>query len=837
MGEKKKYYQHVKELKLDRSSIQRGDSTGTDHQHDVLALLDGSVKGLASRRSFLKLAGFSTVLSAVLSSCEKPLHKAIPYLIQPEDIIPGKSTHYASSFFDGEEFCSLLVKSRDGRPIKIEGNPLCSVTRGGTSARIQASVLGLYDNDRHHAPLADGKEISWETADVDIVSRLKTIRTEGGNIILLTPTIISPTAENIIREFLMAFPGARHVTYDTVACSGILLAHERLFGVRAIPQFRFDRADLIVSFDADFLGTWISPVEFTAQYASVRKLDNNKGSMARHVQFEPGMSLTGSNADVRYPIKPSEEKALLIRLLEVINGRDQGGSAGAQEYIAELAGDLNRCRSKSLVVSGSADTEIQLVVCQINHALGNYGSTLDLSRPVYLRKGIDSEMITLVDSMNRGEVNALLLVNTNPVYHYPVPEQFEAGMKKCSLTVSLSVSPDETSTLCRYVCPSNHYLESWGDAQPVHDRYALQQPLINPVFKTRQWEETLLRWSGNASGMQEYLKGYWENNLFPRQHEKTRFYDFWVTCLQKGVFEPEPDVKPHPPLKETISISYPEKKEGTEIHLYQSVALGTGRHANNPWLQELPDPVSKVVWENYAALSPRFAAENSLTDFDVIEISGRIALPVLIQPGQAYGTISIALGYGRRHTGKVADGLGANAFHLATVDGGLIRYSGGPITLTRRTERHTVARSQIFSDLEGRPIVRETTLADYLKDPEAGNKIHKEIEKKHVSLYADPKYDGFHWGLSVDLNSCTGCGACIIACQAENNIPVVGKAEVSKFRIMHWIRVDRYYTGDPGQPDVVHQPVMCMHCDHAPCENVCPVSATPHNNEGLNQVA
>jgi len=837
MSEEKKYYQHIQELKPGEFIKKQHAVTEMNSKADILTLLDGSLTGPASRRNFLKLAGFSTVLATVLNSCEKPLHKAIPYLIKPEEITPGKSNYYASSFFDGEEFCSLLVKSRDGRPIKIEGNPLSSITRGGTSARVQASVLSLYDNDRHHTPLKNGKEIGWESADSEIKEKLADLKSKGGSTVLLTSTVISPSAESIIQDFLNAYPSSRHVTYDTVSCTGILLAHERSFGIRAIPAYRFDKAEFIVSFGADFLGTWISPIEFTAQYASARKLKSNQDSMTRHIQFETGLSITGSNADLRFPIRPSEEKAWLIGLLNTINAKDQQNSAKIPDPILKLGAELKQFRGKSLIVSGSNDTEIQLLVNQINDSLENYGKTLDISQPVYLRKGIDQDMIDLVEDLNKGIIEALLIVNTNPAYHYPQAEKFVAGLKKTALTISLSTAADETSALCQYVCPASHYLESWGDAEPAFEKYSLQQPLINPVFSTRQWEESLLRWSGNSTVMQHYLKAYWEKNLFTKQQEKKRFYDFWVTALQKGIFEPVSHAASHPVMKEVLPVPELQKQEGIEIQLYQSVSMATGRHANNPWLQELPDPVTKAVWENYAAVSPRFASENSLEDFDVIEINKGISLPVLIQPGQAYGTISIALGYGRRNTGHVADGAGVNGFPLATVASDAIHFTGGGVAFTKLGKKHTVARSQVFGEMNGRPIVREATLEEYRKNPDAGNERHKEDEKNSVTLYATPKYDGFHWGLSADLNSCTGCGACIIACQAENNIPVVGKTEVSKFRIMHWIRIDRYYAGNPEQPDVVHQPVMCMHCDNAPCENVCPVSATPHNNEGLNQVA
>ncbi len=835
--DEKKYYQHIRELQPGEFVRKHESFQELNHKADILSLLDGSVNGPASRRSFLKLAGFSAVLATVLNSCEKPVHKAIPYLIKPEEITPGTSNYYASTFFDGEEYCSVLVKSRDGRPIKIEGNPLSSLTRGGTSARVQASVLDLYDNDRHHHPLKDGKETTWEKADAEIIDKLKDIQAKGGKIVLLTSTVISPTAENIILEFQKAYPSALHVTYDTASCSSILQANERTFGIKALPSYAFDKAEFIVSFDADFLGTWISPVEFTEQYASGRKLKDNKDSMNRHVQFEAGMSITGSNADERIPIRPSEEWPMLVQLLKSINGEAVSPSAPYQEEMQKLASDLKNYRGKSLVISGSGDTNIQLLVNQINNALGNYGKTLDITRPVYVRKGIDSEMIALVEAMNSGGVDALFIVNTNPAYHYPEAEKFISGLKKTGLSVFLSSMADETSSVCQYVCPSGHYLESWGDAEPSFGKYSLQQPLINPVFNTRQWEVSLLRWSGNNSGMQEYVKTYWEKNLFPQQQEIKRFYDFWVTTLQNGVFEPAVNPSSHPEMKTAEVAGAPEVKRGIELHLYPSVAMVTGRHANNPWLQELPDPVTKAVWENYAAVSPRFALENGLEDYDVIEINKKVSLPVLIQPGQAYKTISIALGYGRKNTGKVADNAGVSVFPLATMASGNFQYSGADVTFAKTGQKHTVARSQIYNVMDGRPIVRESTLGEYRKNPEAGNEMHREIQEKNISLYPKPKYDGFHWGMSVDLNSCTGCGACIIACQAENNIPVVGKTEVAKARIMHWIRIDRYYAGKTEKPEVVHQPLLCQHCGNAPCENVCPVSATPHNNEGLNQVA
>lgn len=840
MNSEKKYYQNIREL--DPESLRlHAPSTAAGQPPDFLSLLEGRDKVQANRRDFLKLAGFSAVLGTVLNSCEKPIHKAIPYLIKPEEITPGASHYYATSFFDGEEYCSVLVKSRDGRPIKVEGNPMCGLTQGGTSARVQASVLSLYDDDRYKDPIQDGRTVTWEEADVAILKKLSEIKASGGRMVLLTSTVISPAAGRVIQEFLKAWPNARHVAYDTVSCTGILLANEQSFGIRALPSYDFSKAELIVGFEADFLGTWISPVEFTAQYAAGRKLKDPGASMCRHVQFETGMSITGSNADTRYAVKPSEIGICIDQLHRELASRMSGSPAvspvAAPGHISQLATELLNLRGKSLVVCGSNDTAIQLQVNAINALLENYGNTIDLRRPSYVRKADDREMIQLVDDLSKGNIAALFIVNTNPAYHYPEQEKFIAGIKQAGLTVSLSVHANETAARCQFICPASHYLESWGDAEPVKGYYALQQPLINPIFNVRQWEESLLKWAGNSMPFRDYLRDYWQQNLFPAQAEWPRFMDFWVHTLQKGLFEVNGGREQHPALKSFTPAPVPERSDSTEIHLYQTVALATGRHANNPWLQEMPDPVTKAVWENYAMVSPRFAAEHGLEDFDLITLQENVRLPVLVQPGQAYSTISIALGYGRKVAGKVAEGLGVNVFNLAAVSNGVIHWSRTGTSFQKTGGKHTIARSQVYGSLDGRPIVRETTLEEYRKKPDAGNELHQEIEKKHVSLYDYPVYDGFHWGLSVDLNSCTGCGACLIACQAENNIPVVGKTEVAKFRIMHWIRIDRYYAGDPENPEVVHQPVMCMQCDHAPCENVCPVSATPHNNEGLNQVA
>jgi molybdopterin-containing oxidoreductase family iron-sulfur binding subunit len=386
------------------------------------------------------------------------------------------------------------------------------------------------------------------------------------------------------------------------------------------------------------------------------------------------------------------------------------------------------------------------------------------------------------------------------------------------------------------VLPTHHPLESWGDFEPVKGKYSLAQPAIRNIYKTRQLEDILLKWNGNNVSYHEYLKNYWKENMYPNQNEYGDFRNFWVHTLQNGVYEPESDeVKELSYSDKGLRSSFADVKKaspkGTALLFYEKVGIGNGKYANNPWLQELPDPVTKATWDNYFCVSPSFAKENDLHNEQVIRING-IELPVLVQPGQADNTVAVAVGYGRTKTGKVADGVGKNVFPLMSSHKGHRQNYLANVSTEKTGQQHVIATTQTHHSMEGRDLVREASLDTFVKDPKSIK------QKKHdTTLYKKTEFEGHHWALVVDLNACTGCGACAIACQAENNVPVVGKDEVVKKRIMHWIRIDRYYKEDEGNPSVVHQPVMCQHCDNAPCENVCPVAATTHSNEGLNQMS
>lgn len=806
-----------------------------------------------TRRDFLKSCGYSLAVASVVASCEGPVYKAIPFLIRPEEVVSGVANYYASSYINGSDYCSILVKTREGRPIKIEGNELSGITRGGTSARVQASVLSLYDSKRLHGPFHKNIQIPWKTVDDNVTSLLKSIALQNEKIVILSSPICSPSTKQVYEDFKENYPSTQIVYYEAISVSAILSANKLSFNQEIIPNYRFDKADLIISFGADFLGTWLSPIEFTKQYSKNRKLEDKK-TMSRHIQYETGMSLTGSNADERIPMKPSEEGPLLVELYNKLARLKESPSTLALKTpnrIEAYAKELWVKKGKSLIVSGSNDECNQMLVNGINMLLNNYGQTIDLNTPILTNQGIDSEMESLVSEMEEGKIAALIINNVNPMYSYRNPDRFAKGLRNIKISISFSLTKDETSDLVDYICPDNHFLESWNDAEPKKGFFSLAQPTIKRLFDTRASQESLLKWTGNDTEYYDFIKDYWEQNMYPiflnNSENATMFKEFWTKSLQDGVFE-HFDNESITPLefnndqvqKGIIRIGNRKPdSERIELELYEQIGIGDGKQANNPWLQELPDPISKVCWDNYASISPVFASELELENGDLVIITTKnvkIEIPVLLQPGQAYKTISIALGYGRKKAGKVGDNVGVNAFPLRDLDNGHIQNSINSISIIKIEKKYEFALTQSHHSMEGRPIVRDTTLEKYIQNPSSGNEMHAKNQKNSGSLYDKPVHIGNHWGLSIDLNACTGCSNCVIACQAENNIPTVGKEEVKNRRIMHWIRIDRYYSGSVEEPLVYHQPIMCQHCDNAPCENVCPVAATMHSDDGLNHM-
>jgi molybdopterin-containing oxidoreductase family iron-sulfur binding subunit len=748
------------------------------------------------------------------------------------------ANYYASSFFDGDKYNSILVKVLDGRPIKIEGNDLSSISQGATNSITQSSILSLYDDTRYRNPKINGEDANWTDVDIQIIDHLKKIKEEDGKIAIISHSNISPSTKKVIANFKKQYPTTEHIIYDPISISGLLDANKESFGKRVIPNYKFEKAQVIVGINADFLGTWLSPVEYTKQYVQNRKVSEDKKTMSRHIQIESGMSLTGSNADVRVIINPSEEQNLIANLYNYIAnslGKKEISASKCAIDISKLGEELLKNKNKSLVVCGTNNKKSQLLVNGINSLLENYGETISFNNALLTKQGNDKDMIGFMNNLK--SYKGIVFFDCNPVYDYPSSEKLTTPIKNTDLTISLSTIPDETSELVKYVCPANNYLESWNDFNPKEGTYSLSQPCIQEIFDTRQEQVSLLKWSGIEKDYLEYIKENWKSEIYSKTNRVFDFSDFWTKSLQDGVVEI--DVKSiEPKFKNNLSSIKLDDivKSDLELQIYESVNIGSGKYANNPWLQELPDPVSKVTWDNYAAISVAFAKGKNLETGDVIKINNSIEIPVLVQPGQAKNTISIALGYGRTVAGKSGKNIGTDVYQLIEINE-FRKYSLGKISLEKTLNTHELATTQSHDSMEGRDIVRETTIDKYKENTGSGNERHKEIEKHHQSLYKEFKYEGHHWAMAVDLNACTGCNTCVAACSIENNVPIVGKDEVLRAHEMHWMRIDRYYAGDPENPEVVRQPVMCQHCDSAPCENVCPVGATNHSSEGINQMA
>ena len=799
-----------------------------------------------SRRDFLSLMGFSLAVAGA-AGCRAPVQQAIPLLVSSDQIVPGVSNFYATTCGGCASACSLLVKQRDGRPIKIEGNDQSQLFGGATCATGQATVLSLYDDARLRGPQWQGKDVSWEEVDQHIMEALHGAETDKRKVVLLSGTIVSPSTLEIIAEWGKRNPNFRHVIYDAVSYSALRAAQQESFGRAAIPHYSFDKARVIVGIDADFLGTWLSPVEFARQYGATRKTGPDR---SLHIQFEPGLSVTGSNADVRVAVAPSDLGPVAVGLLRRISAK--AGVAGVPEgpealadpkKLDAVADELWKHRGESLVVSGVQDVSLQVVVNTLNFLLGNIGKTVDIARPSLQRTGDDKALSNLVEEMNRGEIHALILYGVNPGYDYPAADQFLKAMDKVALSISFADRRDETSSHTQAICPDHHFLEAWGDAEPVDSYFSLSQPLIAPLFQTRAAQESLLKWAGKEANFYAYVRDHWKRNMLPRQKEAQSFDSFWDASLQSGVvvLPPKADASAatfHGDWKTAAKNILDENKQAVgarhddryEVHFYESVPMRDGRHANNPWLQELPEPISKVTWGNFAAIAPKLADKLGLSQGDVVSIktdSGQVELPVFVQPGQESRTISVALGYGRKAVGKCGQDVGGNAFPLTSIAQGVRRNSASNAALEKTGKKASLATTQEHFSMEGRPIVQEISME------ELGQ---AEAEHEELPNLWEKRPEGEHnWGMAIDLNACTGCSACVIACQAENNVPVVGKDQIERTRIMHWIRIDRYYSGSAEEPVTVHQPMMCQHCANAPCETVCPVLATTTSSEGINQ--
>lgn len=859
----KNYWKGIEELEQSPAFVAQLDKEFASE----LPALDSVVEPISTtastnRRDFLKMLGFSVTAAAIATACEMPVRKSIPYALKPEEVIPGVANYYASTFYQGGDYASVLVKTREGRPIKIEGNKLSVVTKGGTSARAQASVLSLYDGARYTGPKKGKESISWEKADAEIGAKLNAISAAGGKIVLFSSSVASPSTAAAIEGFVAKYK-AEHLVNDAVSYAGILDANEKSFGVRAIPSYSFDKASVIVSLGCDFLGTWLSPVEFAADWAKNRKVNAENRKMSRHIQVESTLTLTGASADQRIVCKPNEESLHAVELLKAVSG-----AGSSNEKINAVAKELLAAKGSSLVVSGSNDANVQVVVNAINNALGNYGTTLTFANSYNTKTGSDKALASLLEGLSNGSTKAVLFFDANPLLTHPMADKLAEALKKAELSVSFSNRRDETSEACTYVCPDSHWLESWNDVSPKKGIYNIAQPTISKLFDTRQAQDTLLKWSGVETSYYDFIRFNWERSVYPNQKRTVGFDGFWDIAVHDGEVVTsgggEASFKGGAEVAASAVAAAYSKGGDVQLKLYESVAAGNGFWADNPFLQELPDPITKVCWDNYLSVPVSWAKKNGikndleLKDYTIVEVTANgktIKLPAVAVPGQAEGAFGIAVGYGKTVVNHDELKIGANAYpFLALVGDNLVSTTTATIKVTGETQKLAITQTHHNITLKGlggikrRGVVKETTLPEYVKSASAGNEDREKIKEEMVTLYYEHEKSGHHWTLTVDLNSCIGCGACVTACNVENNVPVVGKDQVIRSREMHWLRIDRYFTYTemiqdgadtlaPEKLDVVFQPMMCQHCDNAPCENVCPVAATNHSSEGLNQMA
>ncbi|MEQ9466521.1 MAG: TAT-variant-translocated molybdopterin oxidoreductase [Ekhidna sp.] len=866
MKETKKYWKGLEQLENTADFQVRASKEFPEYLP-----INGGESGEPSRRDFLKMMGFG-VAAVSLAACEAPVRKAIPYVNKPIDVDPGVANYYASTYSMGNDVASVVVKTREGRPIKIEGNDLSIISQGGTTTQVESSVLSLYDGERLQNPKIGGEDTDWETID----NRIKTeLAANAGKITIVSYSNCSPSTARAIQALREKYVEVDHVQYDPISMSGLLDAYGEATGSRSLPMHDFSKASTIVSITADFLGNWPNQALNNKQFAATRKLGPDKKDMSRLYSFESNLSLTGSNADYRQPIKPSQEGIYVANLYNLIAQKAGAATVGIAKLddtvmLEKAANDLWKSRGKALVVSGSNDKNVQLLVIAINDLLQSYGATIDLTRSINTRKGSDSAFNQLVSDVKAGTVGTVIFYNCNPAYDHPLGAQLVSSLGKVKTTISTSDRMDETTSSVKYVAPDHHYLESWNDFEPVTGHMTLSQPTIKNIFNTRQAQESFLRWSDNDASYYDFVRQGWAS------FGDASFFD---KCLHDGIYNVEGNSTAGSVSVDAVVVAgnlKASKSDGLELAIYANYSVGDGVQANNPWLQEMPDPITKACWDNYFTVSPRQASENdwAVKDGDMdykvatLTVNGKsVTAPVIPQPGQAYGTVGLAVGYGRSKAGKVGNAVGVNAYELVSSSASGLSYSAQNVTLSLTGEVRKVAQTQTAQTYAGREtVIQETTLGAYQKDPQAGRNfpmISKadgtKVRPHAVSLWKGHEYPNHHWGMIVDLNSCTGCGTCTVACQTENNIPVVGKEEVLNRREMHWIRIDRYYSSRPenelkelggsdlmevkqkelaaaDNPEVTFQPMMCQQCNNAPCETVCPVAATTHSSEGLNQM-
>jgi molybdopterin-containing oxidoreductase family iron-sulfur binding subunit len=867
MASNKKYWKSIEELNPESSvveALKQNEFAQPIPTDQFLGDKDVLERSSTTRRDFLKYVGFSTA-AASLAACEGPVIKSIPYVVAPDEIVPGVANYYATTISDGFDFASVLVKTREGRPIKIERNDLGGKI-GGVNARVHASVLSMYDKNRLMGPQINGQDATWAELDQAVASGLEGLN--GAEVILLTQSFASPSTAALVKAFTKKYPNVKHVTYDMVSVSEALDAFQEVYGMRALADYDFSKAATIVSIGADFLGDWQGG-GFEAGYAQSRIPKD--GRMSRHIQFESNMSLSGANADKRVPASPAQQAAVL--------GYITGSKAlsDVPEIIRPAAEQakrqLEKAGSKGVLVCGLPCPMAQKKVLNYNASIGS--EVMDVTHPIMKFSGSSTAVQDVIEGVKNGRIKGLITAGVNPLYAFP-ENGFAEAFKNLGFTLSFAMRADETASAAKLVAATPHYLEAWGDVEAKKGMFSLVQPTIRPLFNTRQFQECMLAWTGSTQSYHDYLKAFWQENILSGSS--------WSKALHDGVFSSTYSADYGSLPATATPARHFDTGEAMALCLYTKTGLGDGRQANNPWLQELPDPISRATWDNYLTVSAADAKRLGLTNThvsngalngDCVRVTVGDAVlervPVLIQPGQAPGTVGLALGYGQKASIQAEMQTGVNAYSLYKEFS-----SVQSVSIEKVAGTHEFACIQLHNTMMGRDIIRETTLEifntkdkDYWNAVPTVSKDHKEIPVTSPEADLWDSFDrsiGHHFNLSIDLNACTGCGACVIACHAENNVPVVGKSEMRRSRDMHWLRIDRYYSSEESfsadadkkdnisglgsslsefaemeqaadNPQVAFQPVMCQHCNHAPCETVCPVAATSHGRQGQNHMA
>lgn len=817
-----------------------------------------------ARREFLKLMGASLALTS-FGCIRRPAQKIVPYAKRPEEIVPGIANYYSSSFVDGDEIFGLIVKTREGRPIKVDGNPDFPLNKGGVSARAVSHILSLYDPDRLTSPKKnllnkertnrDTVSVTYEDLDKAVVEALK-----AGKAGVLSKPVTGPSGRALLNEFKNKFKTTNYYFNDHT--QGVEeKAQQEAYGTAVTPRYEIAKADFILSLGADFLGAHQSSTAYTKQFSSRRSPGED---MNKLTVVESLLSLTGSNADERYTVAPGEE---LNFVMAVIYSLSQTGQARINSQVKDTAtqfkafydqhkeavdsvvADLVKAKGKSLVLTGGLNTQheqalqLHLAVQYLNNVLGNDGKTVKYRNTRTGNWGEVDTLSQLAKDIESGKIETLIVNDVNFVYQLSSDHPLQSAVRGLKNVVYVGDRIDETGQVAHYVIPVDHPLETWNDHEPLDGLYLIQQPTIRPLYDSRSFEQSMIQWmtldgatpryAGDESLWFEYVQNYWKSNII-----RGSFDNSWNEVLQNGYFDSSASARdnnlPSRNFNESALKGIKPVSSKESLVLYKTIGLRDGNLANVAWLQEFPDPVTKICWDNYLVVSPKYAESQKLKQGQMVEIKvagKQVTVPVHVQPGVHEKAVGLAVGYGRSAAGKVADGVGVNAFKLAKFDGKEMISAGLDYELKATKQSIPLASVQDHHSMEGRQIVVEATLDQFMKKPSAG--IHKH---KVFSMWNKHKYPGHKWAMTIDLSKCTGCSACMISCQSENNIPVVGKKYILQGREMHWIRVDRYFTGEPENPGVVYQPIACMHCDNAPCETVCPVIATSHTDEGLNQM-